>query len=162
MTQWRPISGFPPYEVSDEGTVRNGDSGHVLGIYDNGGGVKQVVLRRDYKNHARAVHRLVAEAFLDPAPDDCVPMLIDGDHNNMRPDNLVWKPRWYAVKWTRQRRQVEPRDHRPILHVKTGVVYQNALECARSIGGLEDLVILTAQSRWSTTYLGSKFEFYNA
>lgn len=153
------IEDFPPYEVSEQGRVRNGDTGRELGTYDNGHGIRQVVIRRNTRNVARAVHRLVADAFLDPAPDDCVPMFRDGDRTNICPENLVWKPRWFAVKWTRQGNQTHPRDLRRVRMVRTGVIYENSLECARAIGGLEELVLLTAQSRWETTYMGSRFDF---
>lgn len=159
MEHWRTIEDFPSYEVSDRGGIRRGDSGRVLGTYDNGHGIRQVVIRRDNRSYARAVHRLVAEAFLDPAPEDCVPMFRDGDWNNIHPDNLVWKTRSFAVQWTLQGKRTIPRDNRRVLHVKSGVLYNNSLECAKDLGGLEDLVILTAQSLWQTTYMGSRFEF---
>lgn len=158
MEAWGKIEDFPPYEVSDEGRIRNADTGKQLGIYDNGHGVLQVVLRRGGCNHARAVHRLVATTFFDPAPYDCVPMYRDGDHYNNRASNLVWKPRWFAVKWTKQG-HATPTDFRRIRVVRTGVVYENSLECAKAIGGLEELVLLTAQSLWRTSYMGHHFEF---
>lgn len=161
LEQWKPIESFPGYEVSDEGRIRSEHSNRCLGIYDNGHGVLQVVLRRDGSNHARAVHRLVAHAFLDPAPDETVvPIFLDRDRTNCRADNLEWRPRWFATKLTRQLKRTVPRDDRRILFVKTGVVYANALECANDLGGLEDLVLLTAQNRWGTTYKGSVIEFY--
>lgn len=160
MEEWRTIEEFPDYEVSDDGRVRNGKTRHQLGIYDNGSGVLQVVMRRDTRPCGRAVHKLVATAFLDMPPgDDYIPMHIDGNPQNNEADNLVWKPRWFAVKMTKQRRQVMPRDDRPVLEVKTGIVYANALECARTIGALEEQIILTAQNRYGATYRGSSYEF---
>jgi len=159
MEVWAPIEGFPPYEASDQGRIRNGDSGKLLGLYDNGHGVIQVVLRRGGKNHARAVHRLVAESFDGVPTDDMVPMHRNGDRSDNRYENLVWRTRSFAVKWTRQEKQFVPRDHRRVVHARSGTVYANALECAKDLGGLEDLVLLTAQSLWPTTYLGSKFHF---
>lgn len=162
MEAWASIEGFPPYEINSRGAVRNGNTGKLLGTYDNGHGILQVVLRRDNRNHARAVHRLVAESFLDPAPDGHVPMLRDGNWNNISPENLEWKPRWFATKWTRQSKQTEPKDRRPILVVRTGKVYDNALECAKDIGGLEDLVLMTAQSLYDATYMGTTMKFADA
>lgn len=159
MEEWLEIEDFPGYEVSSEGRIRNGNTGLLLGIHDNGHGVKQVVMRRDGRNNARAVHKLVALAYLDPAPDDCVPIHLDGDWNNNAVDNLDWKPRWFAVKRTLQNKRTTPNDDRPVRFVKTGEVYDNSLECARDIGGFEDLVILTAQNRYGATYLGSLIEF---
>ena len=159
MENWASLEEFPPYEVSDQGRVRNGASNYVLGIYDNGHGIMQVVFQRDGKNVARAVHRLVAEAFDGPPGRDLVPMHRNGDRTDNRYDNLEWKHRTFAVKWTRQEKQTVPRDHRRVLHVRTGIVYRNSLECARAIRGLEELVLLTAQAREETTYMGSRFEF---
>ena len=160
MEAWLPIEEFPGYEVSSYGRVRNEDTGHVLGVYDNGHGVRQVVMRRNRHPTARAVHRLVATAFLHPPPfEDSVPMHIDGDWGNNAADNLIWKPRWFAVKHTRQAKQEAPRDTRPIRMIKTMRVYPNALECAKDIGGLESLVLLTAQNRHGARYMGSAFEF---
>ena len=160
MEQWRQIEDFPSYEVSDHGRVRRGDSGRLIGIFDNGHGVLQVVIRRDNRSHARAVHKLVAEGFLDPPPDgDYVPMFRDDNRCNLAADNLEWKTRSFAIQWTLQGKRTVPRDNRRVLHLRSGVVYDNALECAKDLRGLEDLVILTAQSLWRTTYLGSRFEF---
>lgn len=160
MEHWRPIETFPDYEVSDLGGIRNATTLRPLRIFDNGHGVLQVVMSRDRKKVCRSVHRLVADAFLDPAPEDCVPIHIDEDWSNVRADNLVWKPRWFAVARTKQSSRTQPIDNRPILMVKTMEVYDNALECAKAIGGLEKLVLITAQNRHGATYLGSTFEFY--
>ena len=161
MEHWLDIEDFNDYEVSDKGRIRNANTGRQLGIYDNGHGVLQVVMKRNRQAVCRSVHRLVASAFIHPAPDDSVPMHIDDDWTNNSADNLVWKPRWFAVKRTKQAMRSYPRDMRPIFMVKTGGIYSNALECAKMIGGLEDLVLLTAQNEYGATYLGSQFEFYN-
>lgn len=160
MEQWRQIEDFPTYEVSDHGRVRRGDSGRVLGVYDNGHGVLQVVVRRDNRSYARAVHRLVAESYLDSPPDgDYVPMFRDDDRTNLHAGNLEWRTRSFAIQWTLQSKRTVPHDSRRVLHARSGVVFPNSLECAKALRGLEDLVILTAQSLWQTTYMGSRFEF---
>jgi hypothetical protein len=159
MEKWEPIEEFPGYEVSDEGRVRNERTGRLLGIYDNGHGVLQVVMRRDGKNHARAVHRLVAEAHLFPGPQGTVPFFLNGDRTDCSAKNLDWKPRWYAIKMTRQSKRTEPRDTRGIRMLSTGQEFPNALEAAKFIGGIEELVLLTAQNRHGATYMGSAFEF---
>ena len=160
MVEWRIIDEFPDYEVSDEGQVRNISTQQMLGIFDNGNGVLQVVLTKNKKKWARAVHRLVANAFLDLPPVGYVPIFLDGDRTNLSASNLEWKPRWFAVKRTLQAKRVIPMDDRPIIMLKTEEIYPNALECAKAIGGLEELVLITAQNRHGATYMGSQFEFY--
>lgn len=161
MERWAPIEDFPGYEVSDHGRVRN-SSGRILGIYDNGGGTLQVTLRRDGRNNARAVNRLVAIAHISFEDYDHTPMHIDGDATNNHADNLVWKPRWFANRQTRQRNRTVAMDTRGIIIEGDGIRadqhYENALECAREIGGLEEMVLIAAQSR-NTSYMGMNFRF---
>lgn len=160
MEQWAPIEGIRNYEVSDLGHVRNVNTLRHLGIYDNGSGVMQVVMKENGKAICRAVHKLVAEAFLDMPPEGYVPIHIDDDWTNAAASNLEWKPRWFARKRTAQNKRTVPTDNRPILVVEKEEVYDNALECAKAIGGLEDLVLITARNRHGGSYLGLHFEFY--
>lgn len=161
MTEWIQIEEFPDYEVSELGEIRNIHTQHVNGTYNNGSNVLQVSMRRNGRPYIRAVHRVVAEAFIAPHPEDghFVPWHEDRDWQNCAADNLVWKPLWWASRFARQEKQTEPRDYRPIRHVKTGTDYENALEAAKALGGLEDLILLTAQHGEGRTYLGSPFEF---
>lgn len=157
MERWAPIEDFPGYEISDQGRVR-GLNGGILGIYDNGHGTRQVTLRRDGKNNIRAINRLVAIAHIGFEDRDYVPMHIDGDATNNCADNLVWKPRWFAQRQTRQRSKTVASDTRGIYIEETGESYPNALACAKALGGLEDMVLIAAQSR-DTTYMGMNFRF---
>ncbi len=68
--QWRPIVGWPPFDVSSWGRVRNSATGHVLSLQPKGRwGHLKVSLKRhgartrgaDYRDFA--VHRLVINAF---------------------------------------------------------------------------------------------------
>lgn len=158
MEDWLPIEDIYGYEVSNLGRVRNVSSGHILGIYDNGHGVMQVVMQRNGKNTARAVHRLVADAFLGPHSRDYVPVHQDGDWRNNKLRNLKWELRWVAVARTKRLNRTEPIDNRKVRHVKSGEVYSNSLECAKAIDGIEDMVLMAAQSK-SITYKGSYIEF---
>lgn len=159
MERWRIIDDFPLYEISDHGRVGNVNTGHILGIYDNGHGVLQVTLRHHRKNHIRAVHKLVAEAYLDQPPPGYVVIFLDFDRTNLHWSNLKYVPRWQAVARTKQERQTEPKDPRPVLMERTGIVYANALECARALDGLENLILLTIHEE--ARYKGSMFRFVN-
>ncbi len=158
MENWEPIEDFPGYEVSDQGNVRNASNLYCLGVYDNGGGYLQVVMRKEGRNAARAVHRLVANAFHGEEPRDYIPVHIDGDKTNNTIENLTWKPRWFSMKQNKQKRQEYPKDSRKIHMHKTNQIFDNALECAEAIGGLEEMVLIAAQSA-NTRYMGSDFSF---
>lgn len=99
--EWRPVVGFPQYEVSNLGRIRRvGPSrsgttfdGKVLKPINKGNGYQVVSPVRDGKNHARYVHRLVAEAFLGPVPPDCEVNHKDCDKANNRRENLEYVTR---------------------------------------------------------------------
>lgn len=104
METWKDISGFEGlYKVSDKGRVMSLERVQILkngnkrtlkskilkaGHYTNG--YEFVILRKDGQSFNKSVHRLVANAFLDP---------IDGkyyvNHKNCnRTDNLVENLEW--------------------------------------------------------------------
>lgn len=84
--EWRPIAGFPNYQVSNKGKVMNLMSGKVLKNRINGHGYKQV----DLKGKQYKIHRLVALAFLDN-PNN-LPQVdhIDENKKNNDVSNLRW------------------------------------------------------------------------
>lgn len=93
MTEsWRPVPGHPSYEVSDQGRVRNAATLHVLRPHRAGksGNYLRVHLGRGGRN--RMVHRLVAEAFIGPAPtyEPHDVDHLDGDPANNAVTNLRW------------------------------------------------------------------------
>lgn len=103
IDDWRPIDGFPGYSVNPLGQVRNDTTQRILVPRFNQYGVPYVGMMRDWEQCARSLPRLVARAFL-PKPNEIfdTPIQIDGDRGNCRADNLMWRPRWYAVKYNRQ------------------------------------------------------------
>ena len=100
---WRPVIGWPGYEVSDQGRVRSVDrvvirsdgiSGHwkgcVLRPTPTSDGYLRVGLRRDGTEHKKGVHVLVATAFHGPCPYGLQCRHVNGDPADNRPDNLKW------------------------------------------------------------------------
>lgn len=92
--QWRPVVGFPGYEVSDQGVVRSLKSGAPRVMRAAPGpshGYRFLGLTHEGKLHGRLVHRLVAEAFLGPQPSPTHQVNhIDGDKLNNTLENLEW------------------------------------------------------------------------
>lgn len=161
MEQWLPIEEFPGYEVSDLGRVRNEYTHKILGLYDNGSGVIQVVMRRGGRPTARAVHKLVASAFLHPAPEGAVPIHIDNDPENNAAENLLWKPLWFARKRTNELKRTRPLDPRPVRRLSTGKIYLNAREAAKELITLEEMILQSAiYSGRGYSVSGSGWEFY--
>lgn len=85
-----------------------------------------VGLVSEKKQYNRSVARLVAESYLPP-PDQQhfdTPIHLDGNLDHCWLENLEWRPRWFANKYTWQFCQ-EFDEHPPIRDKKTGVIYKN-------------------------------------
>lgn len=88
--EWRPVAGFPDYEVSNLGRVlsHKGGVAHLLKPFDKRGGYLEVNLCRDSIKHRHSLHGLVAEAFHGPRPAGAWVLHNDGDPKNNIASNL--------------------------------------------------------------------------
>lgn len=90
LEEWRPIDGYPNYQVSNRGRVINVKSGKVLkpGVYNTGYEYVNLYKNGKYKNYN--IHRLVANAYI-PNPDN-LPQVnhIDENKCNNNVENLEW------------------------------------------------------------------------
>lgn len=100
---WAQVYDFPNYLVSNYGDVSNATTGKLLRHSMTQQGAVKVNLMRDNVSYTRSVKVLVAELFLDGASDIFnTPIHLDGDQENNRADNLAWRPRWFAWKYSQQ------------------------------------------------------------
>jgi hypothetical protein len=100
--EWRPIPGYSRYEASSEGRVRMGvqgkagpllAKGDLLSMCKNGRGYLHVGVYSDTRRATASVHKLVALAFLGPAPEAYTVNHKDGDITNNRAGNLEYMSR---------------------------------------------------------------------
>lgn len=118
-------------------------------------GVPYVGLMRNWQQCSRSLPRLVALAFLSsPSEIFDTPIQLDGDPANCRVDNLMWRPRWYAVHYKRQfeERYENPIDV-PVRAIGYDERFSNSLEAACRYGLLEREVVLSILNRtpaWPT------------
>jgi hypothetical protein len=98
---------------------------------------------------------MVALAFLENPTDIFdTPIQLDGDPLNCRADNLMWRPRQYAVLYKRQFK--ERYDHpinEPIHAINEREKFPNSLTAACRYGLLEREVVLSILNRtpaWPT------------
>lgn len=153
---WRPIPGFPGYSVSIMGQVRHEANERLLRVRYNQYGVPYVGLMKDWKQYIRSLPRLVAEVFVSP-PDTIfnTPMQLDGNRRNCAADNLMWRPRWYVVKYNKQFTE-EPFEN-PILSRVRAIgedeIFSNSLKAACRYGLLEQEVVMAVLNKtyaWPT------------
>ena len=74
---------------------------------------------------------MVADAFVDGKTDLFnTPIHLDGDRENCSAENLMWRPRWFAVQFHRQFQSPEFYNESPrIFNVDTGEEYDSVREC---------------------------------
>jgi len=155
IQEWREIVTFKGYSVSDQGQIKSDKTGRILKLSQNQQGVVMVGMMRGGVQYHRSLAKLVAQAFIPrtyPAFD--TPINVDGDRTNNRVDNLMWRPRWFAINYHRQfRHRYENPIPKMIVDMKTGEMYENSWECAISNGLLERDVVMGISNRtwvWPT------------
>ena len=111
---WADIGEFPGYQASSHGEILSlqGREPRILRPSLNPRtGYLQVCLRRDHKTYVRAVHLLVALAFIGPQPWGMVVCHFDGNKVNNSLLNLDYETRSQVARdrWRAQRGGVVPR-----------------------------------------------------
>lgn len=143
MPEWESLEtlGFPGYELSSDGRVRNERSLRPLKTSPNQEGIVRVGLmkREEGRQVTVSLIRLVARMFVSgrSASFD-TPIQLNGVRDDCRADNLMWRPRWFAVKFFNQIEDEEvPLFTGKIYDVETITEYPNSREAACKNGLLE-------------------------
>jgi len=94
--EWRPVVGFPRYEVSSFGRFRNRWTGqYLVGTVAHNGYV-HIGLIRNGKQEPKLAHRLVAETFLERPSNRHV----DVNHKDkVRTNNRLSNIEWSTKSW---------------------------------------------------------------
>ena len=102
--EWRRITHFSDYSVSNTGMVRNEETGRTMARLVNQRGVVNVGLTKNRVQYKRAVALLVVKAYLAVVLHDAfdTPINLNGDRFDNRVENLAVRPRWYATKYFNQ------------------------------------------------------------
>ena len=133
--KWLPIEDFPDYAVSSLGRVCNLRRDTLLTPSINAQGIVRVAMYHPGgRLTSRSLAVLVAEAFLPRESEHFdTPIQLNGDRQDCCVDNLMWRPRWFAVRFHKQF-YVEDFIHirRIFREVTTGEVFNNYVEpCSR-------------------------------
>jgi hypothetical protein len=157
---WEPVQGFPGYSVNPLGQVRKDSTGRILHTRINQYGVPYVGLMREWRQCIRSLPRLVATAFLPPPSEIFdTPINLDGDRTNCTVDNLMWRPRWYAIYYANQfKDRYDNPIEAPVRAVETGEVFPDSFAAACRYGILEREVVLSVLNRTPTWPTYQRFE----
>lgn len=155
MPEWKSIPDFPGYSVSRHGQVRNENTDRVLALTINRNNILTVGLMKDSKQHKRGVALLVAEAFLSPPQNKAfnTPINLDGDRLNCSADNLLWRPRWFAIEYHRQFHNGLRGFTRPVIEINTKEEFPTSWEAATKYGLIDREILLATLNRtyvWPT------------
>lgn len=129
---WVPIEDFPNYLISNFGDVMNEYNGRILNLSRTLDGTVKVNLLHEGFHYTRSVKVLVAEAFVKGQTSRInTPIQLDGNQENNRADNIVWRSRSFALNYARQFNDVLIWQERgPIRDVETGEIYLSIYDAA--------------------------------
>ena len=158
MEKWLRINSFPKYEVSDEGHIRNSNTGRILKPGYNPKGYQIVSLYENGESSTKKIHRLVAEAFCDRNENDVEVNHIDGNKNHNSASNLEWCTGSHNIQHAYDSGLKTPPRIKRVRVVETGEVFNSMSDCARAIGGTVSGIYDCETGRQST-HRGYHFEW---
>lgn len=101
--EWRPLEEFPKYEVSNLAEFVNARTDNNINPSKSRFGHSKITLTRDKEQLTRSVAQLVAQTFI-PQPEEHfdTPIHLNGDLMDCAVANLMWRPRWFAIRYHKQ------------------------------------------------------------
>lgn len=150
MEKWLPVKGYPKYEASDTGKIRNAKTGRILKQQITDRGYNTITLYEDCKPISKRVHRLVADAFYNGDNELLDVNHKDGNKRNNNIDNLEFCTRKTNINHAFQTGLKTPSRQMSIRVVETGKVYNSINECARDIGSGSSDICKCLQGRQGT------------
>jgi len=135
--RWVLIQGFPNYILSNYGEVVSEKSRRLIKASRTKQGALKVGLVLDGDQYTMSLKVLVATHFVEGETQIFnTPIQLDNNQENVRADNLVWRPRWFAWKYKRQFEDI----HRWLYQTKyidleTGAEYATMFDIA-TVNGL--------------------------
>jgi hypothetical protein len=148
QTQWVEIAQFPGYSVSDTGVIRNDETERIMRVTANTRGIAIVGLTKNGVQYKRSVSVLVADTFLmKPRSTFNSPINLDGDRFNNDAANLMWRPRWFAVRYFQQFQQDAPCFSRPVEIIETEELFMSSWEAATTLGLLDREIAISIMTK---------------
>ena len=173
---WKAIKGFPNYEVSTYGNVRNVKTGRILKPFDNSHGYLQVRLFNNGKGYQLFVHVLVSKAFLPDTGHNPDGTIMIGHHQvNHRDEcktnnnllNLEWCDSKYNNRYSKTFEKAQPLAveacKKTVQCIETGIIYESTASAEHKLNLKKDSVRhqINPKHRQKHCYLpdGNKIHF---
>lgn len=137
MERFCDLNEFPGYTISNLGRVlnsRNMEMTHSLTQH----GEHTVGLVKAGRQYRRSIKVLVAKAFVQGENNIFdTPILLDGDRGHLDMENIVWRPRWFALIYQQQFDEIEDWWFAgPLVDEISGQTYEDIFLAAMSTGSL--------------------------
>jgi len=149
MEEWIPLQDYPGYSASNMGKIRNDARSRILATVPTASRYMYVSLMQNGKQVTRGVAKLIAQTFVpNPRPDQFdTPIHLDGDTSNSQACNLLWRPRWFAIKFTVQFYSEIVYRPKPILNITTGEIFEDIWDVVKRDGVLYQEVVLAISNK---------------
>lgn len=159
MQEWAEVHDSPLHEVSTDGQIRNTETGHILAQTTTRDGTRKVTFRIDGVVTTRSVKVLVAEAFAErPYEEYDTPILLDGDKDNCNVENIIWRPRWFAMRWQRQF-PIDKKYYLPCVNADTGEEFMYIVTAGMYYGSLFEDIRRSCHDRSTVFPFQNRFYF---
>lgn len=162
MDTWAPIDGFPNYGVSTSGQVANLDTERLISVSYNREGVAKVTLvGEDGRKYCRSLGLLIVNTFTPHhSPLFTNVVHLNGDRTDLRIENLVLRPHWFAVLYNRQFKPgYKVGYNAPIRDRDTGIEYPNSMAVSTTFGVLDREIFVSILNRTYLFPTNQMFEF---
>lgn len=161
--RWYELDEFPDYAVSDLGSVHNIKTGMPRKTSINQQGIVKITLYQGRELITRSVAVMVAEAFVEGKSEFFnTPIHLDGDRENCTADNLMWRPRWFAVQYHRQfESDVFHNMDVHIRDVATGMEFYSVKDACMHFGLYYNDVYRSYVHNEETRFMRRQFELVN-
>jgi hypothetical protein len=145
MDDWVLVEGFPKYSVNSLGHVRRDSFNRILHPHSNQTESVYVSLMRNGQQNQRSLALIVAKAFLPPpTPPFDTPINLNGDRWDCAVDNLMWRPRWFAIRYHHQFKEPYERPVEAPLRARgEKEVFPDSISAACRYGLLERDVVMS-------------------
>lgn len=161
---WVELVDYPNYAVSNYGRILNTHTDIFKKPALNQQGIPMVNFSINQQQYVRSVALLVARTFLDdverPEHFD-MPIHLDGDRTNAHVHNLVWRPRWFGIKYHQQfnpeERALRPGFTRPVMIVETEEEFPTSWPAAIKYGLLDREILVATINRTVVFPLNFRF-----
>ena len=161
MEEFRQIEEFPNYEVSNLGNFRKHSRNDGLTLSPTLYGDLTVGMTKCGRQYRYSAKGIVARVWVDGwTPIFNTPIQKDGDRTNLRASNIVWRPRWFAIAYTKQFQKEEDWWFvGPVVDDTTGESYKTMIEAAIDTGTLVYDLRLGIMNKEPVFPTGSIFKF---